>query len=821
MQIEKLTLHGFGKFTSSTEFQFLPRGINLILGDNESGKSTLIAAIFAAFYGLKPAEKKRWQSWEQKQAFRVAICFNTGEEKEFLLERDFMDDVVLLKKTSGHEEIIYHDFHRPTPKFNRLYFEALSKVVPLPPREVLLSSTVVLEHQMQIDNSREFRQILTGGEEKDYEQVIARLEEAYYRITREALPGKKGGGPRLDRLLEQKKAYREELTRQIEAARAYLGRQKVVIENLERDRKKLRELENRSARVERQIKVVRQIRDIVLKLIPLQQRREELQKNLKKVRELKEQKERLELILRHEYERFFRRNPTDLEKEISVFVVLHRRLREYERKKADLATEIAAAKKRLAVYPGFAQAPTDLADRLIRLLEVNDQMVNMQEKRMQTEVVFQGLRKQNVFWVVLSLLMGIGLGVALWQISAWPVLKPWMKIAVGVAGALPVGLLIYRLIGRLWELKKLSRVRQLLHLHLQELQEKKEQLQSLVEPFVIGNLEKTLQRFREYEELRLKLGPVMASLQSVEEEIRKIQSDKQYRNLKPRYEEWYRQLGDRLLELLQTYRKYYDEWAACQQKLSALPDEEQLLTEEEELENTIRVLELERNQLLRETDDRQLEEMDGEQLSQRLEQLEAEQNRLQDQRRQLDHEISLNRLHLESKDLSDYNLEQLTEERERVTEEIERLEIRKAALRVALENLQNAIERFRRENRGQIQSAVQKNWESIIGKHDFKVELLDNFDLAVLYKSLPVKLEQLSSGARDQLYLSYRLAMTELIARGVSFPLIFDDAFVHCDLPRRRRIMRMLKKIASRRQVFVLSSDAFFEKFSDQTTHLA
>ena len=56
-----------------------------------------------------------------------------------------------------------------------------------------------------------------------------------------------------------------------------------------------------------------------------------------------------------------------------------------------------------------------------------------------------------------------------------------------------------------------------------------------------------------------------------------------------------------------------------------------------------------------------------------------------------------------------------------------------------------------------------------------------------------IPIEQLSTGARDQIYLAIRLAMARVIDRGDErLPLIFDDSFVNYDKDRLRAALGWL-----------------------------
>lgn len=95
MHIEKLEIRGFGKL-SGLELK-LGKGLNLIYGQNESGKSTLQAFIKAMLYGLKsgralsgglPAPLKRFMPWSGG-SFGGAVEYRLDNGLFFRMERDF------------------------------------------------------------------------------------------------------------------------------------------------------------------------------------------------------------------------------------------------------------------------------------------------------------------------------------------------------------------------------------------------------------------------------------------------------------------------------------------------------------------------------------------------------------------------------------------------------------------------------------------------------------------------------------------------------------------------------------------------------------
>lgn len=95
MRIEKIEIKGFGKL-SEASFR-LSEGLNLVYGENETGKSTLQAFIKAMLYGLKggrsgrdgmPAPVKRYRPWSGG-SFGGAMEYRLANGMLFRVERDF------------------------------------------------------------------------------------------------------------------------------------------------------------------------------------------------------------------------------------------------------------------------------------------------------------------------------------------------------------------------------------------------------------------------------------------------------------------------------------------------------------------------------------------------------------------------------------------------------------------------------------------------------------------------------------------------------------------------------------------------------------
>ncbi len=84
MILRSLELGHFGPFPSGNwEFR---RGMNLVHGPNEAGKSTLVSAVLATLFGSSDPEGVRTWGWEGP--WRASLVLE-GEGETVRLERDF------------------------------------------------------------------------------------------------------------------------------------------------------------------------------------------------------------------------------------------------------------------------------------------------------------------------------------------------------------------------------------------------------------------------------------------------------------------------------------------------------------------------------------------------------------------------------------------------------------------------------------------------------------------------------------------------------------------------------------------------------------
>ncbi len=86
MRLRSLRIDGFGRL-AERRFDFAP-GLNVVVGPNEAGKSTLAAAIVASLYGCRRGDKDRWRPWSGG-AYATSLRYETSDGASWEVQRAF------------------------------------------------------------------------------------------------------------------------------------------------------------------------------------------------------------------------------------------------------------------------------------------------------------------------------------------------------------------------------------------------------------------------------------------------------------------------------------------------------------------------------------------------------------------------------------------------------------------------------------------------------------------------------------------------------------------------------------------------------------
>ncbi len=219
MILRRLSVQRFlGIRDASFEFA---RGINVIVGPNEAGKSTLRAAIRIALYGnaatTSVAKRDEFTSWGAEEPPQLVLEFEVNE-RIFTVTKDFARRAVVLADGTGRS----WDQHKVVQ-------ERLGAVVGLPTEELFLATAHVAHAELErihVESvAKELGRLITGAGE-DVTVAIRRLDQRVRAMER----GSKGQAikePGVLRALDERaSALRSEVQR-LTASSAEIERKQV------------------------------------------------------------------------------------------------------------------------------------------------------------------------------------------------------------------------------------------------------------------------------------------------------------------------------------------------------------------------------------------------------------------------------------------------------------------------------------------------------------------------------------------------------------------------------------------------------------------
>src|SRR3989338_3507245 len=287
MIFKELSLTYFGKFQNKIlQFQ---DGLNLIVGQNESGKSTLFHALLGVLFGFK-TERHRYLPWQNPSQYRARLTLQTPEN-EILLERDFLEDTVTLmqKNMSTHHLSTFQGKISPQGRSSEreVYLNKIQDLFGFSDPEIFKNSLFIEQRSLHLPPSSETRaelkQLISNISEFKYDEIIARLEERYFELTKK---NPKGIDKRNDRLLE-------ELQKQILELEQRIGKARTGQEALQKISEKISHLKETLSKKEQRLKLLTQSISAREQLLKLFRKEAEVKDSLSELQKRKSLVERL------------------------------------------------------------------------------------------------------------------------------------------------------------------------------------------------------------------------------------------------------------------------------------------------------------------------------------------------------------------------------------------------------------------------------------------------------------------------------------------------------------------------------------------------
>lgn len=214
MIIKKIQIEGFGKFTDA-EYEF-KEGLNLIYGNNEDGKTTLMSFVKMMLYSssakteksadLFKALRKKYRPWNGS-TMSGAMEFEQGGmtyrlQKEFL-KSDATDKTSIFCITTG-ENIQIENKNEPGEYFLGMSLDEFERSVFMGQSGGFTADNAANSLAMRISNLS-----VSGDENISHQQILKRLSTASEELISKS--GKKGLLVDAENQLEQLKAEKEQL----------------------------------------------------------------------------------------------------------------------------------------------------------------------------------------------------------------------------------------------------------------------------------------------------------------------------------------------------------------------------------------------------------------------------------------------------------------------------------------------------------------------------------------------------------------------------------------------------------------------------------
>ncbi len=192
MILRSVELKHFGRFGEAS-FEFR-RGLNLVYGLNEAGKSTIMEAIPAVLFGAR--DKERFRPWGRQGSCEAALVLDGGGGT-VRIERDILTDRTTLVERDDLYQTLYRFEGKVAPQGRSSeraeYMEELRRLFGLADEDIFRASLFFGQGSLEVAGSSlatRIKTLLSGFAEVDYDKVLGSLHDDYFTITRQNPWGK-------------------------------------------------------------------------------------------------------------------------------------------------------------------------------------------------------------------------------------------------------------------------------------------------------------------------------------------------------------------------------------------------------------------------------------------------------------------------------------------------------------------------------------------------------------------------------------------------------------------------------------------------------
>ena len=141
-----------------------------------------------------------------------------------------------------------------------------------------------------------------------------------------------------------------------------------------------------------------------------------------------------------------------------------------------------------------------------------------------------------------------------------------------------------------------------------------------------------------------------------------------------------------------------------------------------------------------------------------------------------------------------------------LSEKKKRLEAKLHAVTISMEALKRAHENMQKNFTPELNKKASEYFSHIAGGKYSRIFCDKEFGV-MIETELPRESGFFSGGTVDQLYLSVRLALTDMLYGDGSCPILLDQPFLQYDKVRKERAIKLLENLSHKRQVLLFTSD--------------
>lgn len=815
MRLEHFHLRGFAQH-DTLELRFLHDKPNLIIGPNEVGKSHLMAALTGTIFGIERPDT--YTPWRGDPEMTGRLTFTTdGNRVE--IERRFLEQQVDVTVDGAH---IYSGrglVYRNTAEDQR-YRSLLHEWVGFSDHDVFLRTVFVGQDQVQDrhlgDLSAQFKRLISGTREANYETAIHDLERQLDTLIK--LPGKRTNRRR-EELLDH--------LRDLEARhhQAELVQQQLV--SLIEDESALREslqnaIETRD-RIQRLIDRYGELQDEIAKENQHRLAWYDLQDQVKRLNRINQQREEQEA--KRDQLRIpgtpgpveisaIARDIDRLESQVEHLNDAAERNRELRKNREFLTQEL----ERLRI-PGGVEAP-DVREIGLQL-QHSEQIVGERQRELEEALREAEIDKQRpggLRHAMFTLAATILIGSAALGFLVNPL------FAAGAVLALIVAMTGYVLDQRNRShpptndphVLQVQRRRQELQSAIDTLQKYQADRNKLLAASGVRTLHDLFDQAREYHGTEMRLQALPEVDDQPERELPKTRDE--LRRLKARRDHLLRVSGEPDLDALYRRAAEYGEIVRFVDRMETVDQEylQSLVTRMDAAQQDTVVSRRARQMLLREFPE--LNGMSAEQVDEYRQAVEDASNSQEEIDRTL-YQVQLDR---EQLGRGSEDAEELRLQTAEVREQLGLVERQAEAHQLAIETLRASVQAFQERALDPVADQAGTHMSRITDGRYQHVELApDSMTPTVSGNGQSgISLDQLSRGARDQLYLSIRAALIDALSGDRNLPMLLDDPCVNFDEERLGGAAHLLSALARERQILVFTKDEAWTRWFDPILRL-